>query len=162
MRLAVVLIAVYAGVLAWATLAESKYRRHAAAHFGIYDAGWFIAINVLLAINVLCAMLIRFPWKRRQIGFLVTHGGILVLLIGCLMTRQAGIEAQMPIFEGQTAHRAYQDSYHFQLQVTLDRPAPGDRPASRFPCRLWPGRSVGISTPGCRGFLGDWLTAARE
>ncbi len=116
LRLAVTLIAVYAGVLAWATLVESEHGA-AAAHFAIYDAGWFTAINVLLALNVLCAVIIRFPWRWRQTGFLVTHLGILVLLAGCLATRQLGIEAQLPIFEGQTAQRAYQDAYHFQLQV---------------------------------------------
>jgi hypothetical protein len=116
LRLAVVLIAVYVGVLAWGTLVESRYGG-AAAHFAIYDTNWFLALNALLGVNVLCAMVIRFPWKRRQIGFLVTHGGILVLLVGCLMTKEAGVEAQLPIFEGQSACRAYRDSYHFLLQV---------------------------------------------
>ncbi len=121
LRLAVALIAVYAGVLAWATMVESEHGA-AAAHFAIYDAGWFTAINVLLALNVLSAVMIRFPWKWRQSGFLVTHLGILVLLAGCLATRQLGIEAQLPIFEGQTAPRAYQDSYHFRLQVKPTEP----------------------------------------
>jgi hypothetical protein len=120
LHLAVVLIAVYAAVLAWATLVERSYHDHggAAAHFGIYDAGWFTGINVLLAVNVLCAMLIRLPWKRQQTGFVMTHAGILVLLAGCLLTQQFGIEAQLPIFEGHTAHRAFQDSYHLQLRVS--------------------------------------------
>ena len=74
LQLAVVLIATLAGVLAWATLVESRYGA-AAAHSGIYDTGWFTAIGVLLAVNVLCAVLIRFPWRRRQTGFVVTHAG---------------------------------------------------------------------------------------
>ncbi len=116
MQLAVALIAIYAILLAWATLAESRYGT-AAAHFGIYDTGWFATLNALLAFNVACAVAVRFPWRRRQTGFLVTHLGILVLLLGCLATRQLGIEAQLPIYEGRAAHIAYQDSYHFQLQV---------------------------------------------
>lgn len=133
LRLAVALIAVYAGVLAWATLVESEHGA-AAAHFAIYDAGWFTAINVLLALNVLSAVMLRFPWRWRQTGFLVTHLGLLVLLAGCLATRQLGIEAQLPIFEGQTAHRAYQESYHFQLQVQPARsPAAATPPAICVP-----------------------------
>ena len=116
LQLAVVLIATYAGVLIGATVVENKFGA-AAAHFSIYDAGWFTAINVLLAVNVLTAVVIRFPWKWQQTGFLVTHLGILVLLVGCWLSRQYGIEAQLPVFEGQTAHRAYQESYHFHLQV---------------------------------------------
>ena len=30
---------------------------------------WFTAINVLLALNVLGAVIIRFPWRWRQSGF---------------------------------------------------------------------------------------------
>ena len=142
LRLAVTLIAVYAGVLAWATLVESQHGA-AAAHFAIYDAGWFTALNALLALNVLCAVMIRFPWKWRQTGFLVTHLGILVLLAGCLATRQLGIEAQLPIFEGQTAHRAYQDRYHFQLQV---KPIGPPTAARRTDLRAVGGRTVQLGS----------------
>jgi len=66
------------GCAGWATLVEHDYREQgaAAAHFGIYGSGWFAALNGLLAVNVLCAMLIRLPWKLRQAGFVVTHAGI--------------------------------------------------------------------------------------
>jgi hypothetical protein len=118
LQLAVVLIAVDAVVVAWATFVERWYGA-AAAHSDIYDTAWFAGINALLALNVLCALLIRFPWKRRQTGFVVTHLGILVLLAGCLVSRQAGVEAQLPIFEGHTAGRAYHDSSHFDLGLQL-------------------------------------------
>lgn len=116
LHVAVVLIAVYAAVLAWATLVEREHGA-AAAHFGIYDSDWFTAINLLLAVNVLCVLLARLPWKRRQTGFVVTHAGVLVLLAGCWLTQRNGIEAQLPIYEGHTAHRAYQESCHFELRV---------------------------------------------
>ena len=109
------LIAIYAAVLAAATFVETKYGG-AAAQFAVYDTGWFTAIHVLLAVNVLCAMLSRLPWRRRQIGFVMTHGGILVLLIGCAIT-WAGIEAQLPVYEGHANHVAYEESLHFELDV---------------------------------------------
>jgi len=118
LQLAVALIAVYIGVLVWATVVEKLYGTPT-AHFAIYNAGWFFALNALLAINVLCAVLVRFPWKRRQTGFLVTHSGILVLLAGCLTSRLGGIEAQLPIFEGQAAHRANTDQSHIELGFQL-------------------------------------------
>jgi hypothetical protein len=116
LRLAVGLLALDAGVLAWATLVESHYGT-AAAHFGIYDTGWFLALNAALAVNVLGALWARFPWKRHW-GFAVAHVGILMLLAGCLITRLGGIEAQLPVFEGHTAHRAYTGAWHFEIQVT--------------------------------------------
>ena len=32
--------------------------------------------------NILCAALIRYPWKKRQTGFVITHAGLLILLAG--------------------------------------------------------------------------------
>jgi hypothetical protein len=122
LQLAVVLISLEAGVVAWATFIERTHGA-AAAHFAIYDTGWFTAIGGLLAANVLSAVLIRFPWRRRQTGFVVTHAGILVLLAGCLVSQRYGIEAQLPIFEGHTAHRALQESSHFELQVAPASPS---------------------------------------
>ena len=58
--------------------------------FFVYGTGWFTALAVLLAVNVLAALLVRFPWKRRQTGFVLTHVGLLVLLLGCLLTRRRG------------------------------------------------------------------------
>ena len=106
LQLAVVLIAIYAIVLGAATIIEAFQRQLnlAVAHFDVYHANWFIALNIVLAVNVLCAMLIRLPWRRRQIGFLLTHGGILVLLAGCAMTHRKGIDAQLPIYEGHANH----------------------------------------------------------
>ena len=121
--LAVALLAVLVVVLVWATLLESRYGM-AAAHFGVYDTDWFLALGTLLAINVFCAMSIRFPWRRRQTGFVVTHAGILFLLAGCLISRMGGIEAQLPVYEGQAANRAYLDSHHFELHVTANDERP--------------------------------------
>jgi hypothetical protein len=126
LQLAVGLIAVDAGVVAWGTFIERTHGA-AAAHFAIYDTGWFAALNGLLAANVLAAMLIRFPWRRRQTGFVVTHAGILVLLAGCLASQRFGIEAQVPVFEGHASHRALQESSHFELQVA---PAAADSKAA--------------------------------
>ena len=99
LQLAVALIAIYLLVLAGATFVE-KYQGAAAARAAVYDTAWFAAIHAVLATNVLCAMLIRLPWRLRQIGFLVTHGGILVLLAGCAATHWLGVEAQLSIYEG--------------------------------------------------------------
>ena len=131
LTLAVVLLGVYVPVLVWATLVEKWYGANAAAfgisaakaaefgmavvHFGIYDTGWFTGIHVLLAVNILLAMLARLPWRRRHVGFLVTHAGVLLLLAGALTSRQRGMEATLSVVEGHDAHVAYQDSYHFEI-----------------------------------------------
>jgi len=116
LRLAVVIVAASAAVLAWATIVESLYGPDV-SQFAIYQTWWFWGLNALLGINVLAAALIRFPWKRSQIGFLITHAGILVLLVGCLLSGLNGIDAQLPVFENGTGHLAFQKTQHFKLQI---------------------------------------------
>ena len=55
----------------------------------------------VLGANVLAATLVRFPWHRHQLGFLLTHAGILVLLAGAIQTFLGGVEGQLTLREGQ-------------------------------------------------------------
>ncbi len=116
LQLAVVLIGALAVLLGWATFVESRFGTPA-VHFGIYGTWWFAGLNVLLAWNVICAALIRFPWNRKHLGFLLTHAGIIILLLGCLLSQRGGIDAQLPIFEGSSNWRAFDDSQHLQLEI---------------------------------------------
>ena len=114
LKLAVVLIFASAIVLALATFVE-KYYGTSGVQFGMYGTWWFTGLNALLALNIFSAAAIRYPWKRYQTGFVITHIGLLTLLFGCLMSRRGGIDAQMPLFEGAKGHLAYEDSQHFVL-----------------------------------------------
>ena len=122
LKLAVVLIFSAAIVLALATFVE-KYYGTAGVQFGMYGTWWFTGLNALLAWNIFSAAAIRYPWKRHQTGFVITHIGLLTLLFGCLMSRRGGIDAQMPLFEGATGHLAYEDSQHFMLTRRTRSPA---------------------------------------
>ena len=122
LTLAIVLLAVYVPVLVWATLAEKWYGTPA-VHFAIYNMGWFTAIHVLLAVNILLAMLLRLPGapagglcadSRRRIGAAVglprhprdRHGSHIVGRRGprfpcrvpqrCLSFRDRGVSRRIP------------------------------------------------------------------
>jgi hypothetical protein len=116
LRLGSVLLGVSAVLLGWATVVEVFHGRKP-TQFAIYGSWWFSAILVLLAVNVFCAAAIRFPWSRRQTGFVITHVGLLVLLTGCLLTRIDGVDSQIYLPEGRQSHRAYQESQRFALRV---------------------------------------------
>ncbi len=88
-RLAVVLLAVLSAVLAWGTLLEASQGREY-AHSVIYTSRGFITLFVLLGANVLAALLVWLPWKVQQIGFVITHVGLLVLLVGAARTMLEG------------------------------------------------------------------------
>jgi hypothetical protein len=102
LKLAVILIITLAVVLAWGTLLEAAAGREY-TYWCVYGRSWFVALWGMLAVNILAAMLIRFPWKKRQIGFLIAHVGLLVLLVGALRTYMGGIEGRLAFLEGETA-----------------------------------------------------------
>lgn len=103
LKLAVVLIAVLAGVLAWATFVEASRGREYTQWY-VYHSRWFSALLGLLALNIFASAASRFPWGRKRIGFLITHIGLLVLLGGSIVTFKFGIEGQLGFEEGQTAN----------------------------------------------------------
>ncbi len=75
------LIAVIAAVLGTATYYERAFGRLAAAQV-IYHAVWFQALWALIALNIFGAAAVRFPWRRRQWGFVIVHVGLLTLMAG--------------------------------------------------------------------------------
>ena len=116
LRLAVVLLTFLILVLAVATFIETTYGAEA-ARFAVYRAWWFTWLGGLLAVNVLCAALVRFPWRKHQTGFVMTHAGIIILLVGSLWSARQGIDAQLSIYEDGIGHIAFQDTLHFEIDI---------------------------------------------
>jgi hypothetical protein len=104
LKLAIILLMTLAGVLAVGTFYEREHGMQA-VQLDIYQSAWFALLLALLGINVLCAALIRFPWKRRQTGFVITHGGLIVLLIGSYLSVHQTREGRVGLAEGETASR---------------------------------------------------------
>ena len=80
LRLAVVLLGVLILMSIVGTIAESKFDADT-ARIWIYEAPWFHLWLFLLTANLVCSTLTRWPWKHHT-GFLLTHLGIILLLIG--------------------------------------------------------------------------------
>jgi hypothetical protein len=92
LNLAVFLLITIAGAIAFATIMESKFDTPVAAYY-IYNAVWFDFWLLGLALNLLCAALTRWPWQRKHLGFVVTHAGIILMLIGAVVGKTDGFEA---------------------------------------------------------------------
>ena len=102
LKLAVGLMVMLAVVLAAATVMESQHGM-AYAHWYVYKSRWFCGLLGLLGVNIFSAAAVRFPWKRHQTGFVITHAGLLVLLIGSVQSFLGGIEGRVWLTEGETA-----------------------------------------------------------
>src|SRR5438132_653485 len=85
LKLAVVLLVLLLAGLAAGTILESS-RGSAAAGRAVYYAGWFEALEALFLLNVLASIVLHFPWGRQRIGYLMTHGALLVILTGAAVT----------------------------------------------------------------------------
>ncbi len=120
MRLAVVVLGLLAVVLAVATVIESK-AGSSVAQRAVYHAAWFDLLLGLLAVNVAAAAIIRWPWRLKQVGFVITHLGILVVLGGCLTTRWFGAVGRVILTEGSQDNHLVQDGW----QVEAEAQAPG-------------------------------------
>jgi hypothetical protein len=99
LKLAVFSITALWMTLAYATFFESSYGAGASQEY-IYRGAGFSILLAFLGMNILCAALIRFPWKKRQTGFVVTHAGLLVLLFGSFYGFRTGDEGQVGMLEG--------------------------------------------------------------
>ncbi len=100
LKLAVISLLSLAGVLATATIFESLYGTRAAGVL-VYGTWWFAGLLTILGLNVFCAAAIRYPWKKNQTGFVITHTGIITILIGSFLTQQFGVDGNLPVVEGQ-------------------------------------------------------------
>ena len=97
---AAVLLMLLLVAMACATVYEStKGTEQALAAF--YRSIWFEALLYLVCVNVAAAVLARYPFKRKHVGFVVTHAAIVLTLLGALITERFGVDGQVGVAEGE-------------------------------------------------------------
>ncbi len=102
LKLAVICLATLAATLAFGTKFNSDYGMNAANEY-IYQSKGFALLMAFLGANILCAALIRYPWTKRQTGFLITHVGLLIVIGGSWWAAQSADEGLLGMLEGQTS-----------------------------------------------------------
>ncbi|MCS7063400.1 MAG: cytochrome c biogenesis protein ResB [Methylacidiphilales bacterium] len=143
LKLAVFLLISIAIACAAATIAESRFNTAVARHY-IYQAPWFIVWLLLLCVNLAAATLTRWPWQKKHTGFLITHLGIIVLLIGALIGRLTGFEGFVHLRIGEPpTGRVTLNQTMFQVEspadgllYAIDFPVEVQRPTPKKPRRL--------------------------
>lgn len=98
---AAVLLMLLLVAMACATIYETTHGTKQAAE-AFYHNWWFKVLLCLLGVNVLASVLVRYPFSHRQIGFILTHTGILITLWGAQVTHTLGTDGQVAIAEGQS------------------------------------------------------------
>lgn len=101
LKLAVGTLSTLACLTAVGTLIESRHTQELANKV-IYHS-WLMNLTLfLLAINLFFVLVDRWPWKKRQVGFVVAHIGILIVISGSFITRHLGIDAILQFAEGES------------------------------------------------------------
>lgn len=93
-RLAIIVILGLAVISAVGTITEARYDSPYALKL-VYHSIYMYLILGLLVVNLTCVMIDRWPWKRHHVAFISAHIGIIVLLIGSVVTRYWGVDGSM-------------------------------------------------------------------
>jgi hypothetical protein len=121
LKLAIALVVALVAAVVVATVLATKHGREYSQWF-VYHTMWFVALLIAISMSVFSAAYVRYPWKRHQTGFVITHAGLLMLLIGSLLTIWRGMQGQLVVAEGASSDSFLLDG---RSQVTahwVDRP----------------------------------------
>ncbi len=102
LKLAVIVIIALGTISAVGTIVESKYDMLTAQQL-IYHSPYMYFTMVLLCINLIAVAVDRLPWKKRHVGFVMAHAGIIILILGSYVTRKLGVDGSISMNIGETS-----------------------------------------------------------
>ncbi|MDR3606981.1 MAG: cytochrome c biogenesis protein ResB [Oligoflexia bacterium] len=105
-RLAVPLMATLLLAAATGTVLESRYNSQVAAIY-VYHSTWFLLLLALLWVNIFSATFARIPFRKSHVGFVITHIGLLTLLIGGIVTATVGVDGQLRVVQGSSDNEVF-------------------------------------------------------
>ena len=95
-----------------------------------YFSAWFVQpmdmplwlpsgrlVMAIIMINLTAKLLIGTKWKWKMVGINITHLGVLILMIGGVITAYTTTEGNIAIHEGQNSS-TFQDFHKIELAVT--------------------------------------------
>lgn len=112
---AVILLTAWAVSMVLASLHEAGHGTEAAIR-DFYGSTWFAALMAAVGVNVLSAIVVRWPPRRSQAGFVIAHVSVLIVLVGALVTRLWAVHGNLWLQPGET--RADFDSERWALTLS--------------------------------------------
>jgi ABC-type transport system involved in cytochrome c biogenesis permease subunit len=103
LKLAVILLVLLLVGLGAGTIVESRHGTDAARD-AVYYAWWFIGLQGVFGLSVLASIIVHYPWGSQRIGYFITHGSLLVILVGAVVTWRSGIDGNLFLWEGDSGN----------------------------------------------------------
>lgn len=98
-QLAVPVLFFVAAAMAWGTYLEST-QSSAVSRATVYGSWWFIGLMLLICVSLIFAVVNRYPWKRKHVGFITVHAGLIILIVGSFWSMFGRIEGHLTLEEG--------------------------------------------------------------
>jgi cytochrome c-type biogenesis protein CcsB len=114
-QLAVVTMATLGVACIAATFYEASHGS-AATQRVFYRSTWFAVLLAVLAVSMALSALERYPWSRHQVGFVLAHAGVLLLLLGSVVSLYAGLDARLTLVEGETSDQMARDGETLRVE----------------------------------------------
>ncbi|EKD51987.1 MAG: CcmF/CcyK/CcsA family cytochrome c biogenesis protein, partial [uncultured bacterium] len=108
---------------AWGTFIESRMGALYAKRF-LYLSPGFVFLEALLFLNVLMAMLVRLPPRKKLCGFFLAHAGVLLLLAGAGMTGIWGLDGSLTLYAHEPSQQVTTNDWDLMFRVMEDLQAP--------------------------------------
>jgi len=121
----------------YATFLESSSSSHLFAARHVYDHPWMQWLLLAIFINILFATIKKYPFQLRQIPFLITHLGLLMIISGVFIKQHFGVQGRLLLQEGGASSKLLLDhSYSLLLErrIGID---PRDHQSYRIPINPW-------------------------
>ncbi|MFG0257244.1 MAG: cytochrome c biogenesis protein ResB [Phycisphaerales bacterium JB043] len=113
-RFAVPVLMLVALALAWGTWIESTSNADEAGRL-VYGSWWFITLMVLVCASLVISVLLRWPWRRKHVGFIVVHASLVLLIASSFLSFFTRIEGQIQLAEGERANELQTNARQIEM-----------------------------------------------
>lgn len=94
----------------------------------VFDAWWFLAVEILLCISLVAITLRIKPWSLGKIGLAATHLGVVAVILGAFLGVIAHVEGVILLGEGEKTNFIVSDKWVKQAGNDLEKLLPPNVP----------------------------------
>jgi hypothetical protein len=69
----------------------------------VYGSPWFMVLMGLVCVSLIFAVITRYPWKRKHVGFIIVHASLVSLIAGGFWSLMGRMEGHMGLSTGETS-----------------------------------------------------------
>lgn len=102
LQLAIPLLVAVAAALVWGTYLESAHGA-VAAKKAVYGSYWFMTLMGMVCVSLIAAVITRYPWKRKHIGFMIVHACLIALIAAGFWSLLGRTEGRITLQQGDTS-----------------------------------------------------------